>query len=151
MFNDLFEEMSKMFDDSFFTSTKYSVPSFPPLKVIKRDNKVTFKFALAGYSKEDLDISFGKDCLILSTTKEYEKRKNAEFENLMLVGKEKNPKVKILVDTFKDSNFSYKYFIPEDKFDFDKVSAEFKDGILVITVPAREEKLENKVKKIEIK
>lgn len=147
MFNDLFEEMSKLFDDSFFTGTKYSVPSFPPLKVIKRDNKVTFKFALAGYSKEDLDISFGKDCLILSTTKEYGKRKRGEAEEAF----KPKPKAKILVDTFKDAEFSYKYFIPEDKFDFEKANAEFKDGILVISVPAREKKLENKVKKVEIK
>ena len=149
MFNDLFDEMSKLFDDSFFSGTKYSVPSFPPLKVIKRDNKVTFKFALAGYSKEDLDISFGKDCLILSTTKEYGKRKKAEFENLML--ESKKPKAKVLVDTFKDTEFSYKYFIPEDKFDFEKANAEFKNGVLVIAVPARDKKLENKVKKVEIK
>jgi HSP20 family molecular chaperone IbpA len=147
MFNDLFEEMSKMFDDSFFTSTKYSVPSFPPLKVIKRDNKVTFRFALAGYEKEDLDISFGKDCLILSTTENYNKKKNAEFESII----SEKSKAKILVNTFKDAKFSYKYFIPEDKFDFDKVNAEFKNGILAITVPAREKKLENKVKKVEIK
>jgi HSP20 family protein len=147
MFNDLFEEMSKLFDDSFFTGAKYSVPSFPPLKVIKRDNKVTFKFALAGYSKEDLDISFGKDCLILSTTKEYGKRKRGELEEAL----KPKAKAKILVNTFKDAEFSYKYFIPEDKFDFEKANAEFKDGILVISVPAREKKLENKVKKVEIK
>ncbi len=147
MFNDLFDEMSKLFDDELFTRTKYSVPSFPPLKVIQREKKVTFKFYLAGYSKEDLDISFGKDCLILSTTKDYERRKTAEMYSLM----EKKKKAKILVDTTKNSSFSYKYFIPEDKFDFDAVQAEFKDGILEIVVPAREQKIENKVKKVEIK
>lgn len=147
MFNDLFDEMSKLFDDSFFTGAKYSVPSFPPLKVIKRNNKVTFKFALAGYSKEDLDISFGKDCLILSTTEEYGKRKRGEVEEVF----KPKAKAKILVNTFKDAEFSYKYFIPEDKFDFEKANAEFKDGILVIAVPAREREKENKIKKVEIK
>lgn len=147
MFNNLFDEMSKMFDDELFTKVKYSVPSFPPLKVIQREKKVTFKFYLAGYSKEDLSISFGKDYLILSTTDAFEKRKEAETCSLL----ERKSKSKILVDTTKNISFSYKYFIPEDKFDFDAVQAELVDGILEIVVPAREQKIENKVKKVEIK
>lgn len=151
MFNDLFDEMSKLFDENLFTTTKYSVPSFPPLRVVKRDNKVTFRFALAGYSKEDLDISFGKDCLILSTTEDYKKRKGKEQEQLFNECLKKDSKARILVDTFKDSCFSYKYFIPENSFNFEKTVAEFKDGILTIVVPARDKKVENKVKKVEIK
>lgn len=144
MFSDLFDEMSKLFDDELFPRTKYSVPSFPPLKVISREKKVTFKFYLAGYKKEDLDVNFGKDCLILSTTKEFEEKKAHCLSD-------KKEKAKILVDTTKNPVFSYKYFIPEDKFDFEAVCAELKDGILEIVVPAREQKIENKAKKVEIK
>lgn len=152
MINDLFDEMTKLFDEKLFTGIdKYSVPSFPPVKVVKRDNKVTFKFALAGYSKEDLDISFGKDCLILSTTEQYNDKLEKEFAALCSVDKDKRPKAKVLVNTFKNSSFSYRYFVPEDKFDFDKAAAEFKDGILTIVVPSREKEKENKIKKVEIK
>ena len=96
-----------------------------------------------------MDVSFGKDCLILSTTEQYNDKLQKEFIALHSVDKDKRPKAKILVNTFKNSSFSYRYFVPEDKFDFDKAAAEFKDGILTITVPAREK--ENKIKKVEIK
>ena len=152
MINDLFDEMTKLFDEELFTGfDKYSVPSFPPVKVVKRDNKVTFKFALAGYSKNDLDISFGKDCLILSTTEQYNDKIGKEFAALCSDDKDKRPKAKVLVNTLKDSSFSYKYFVPEDKFDFDKATAEFKDGILTIVVPSMEKEKEKEIKKIEIK
>jgi len=153
MINDLFDEMTKLFDEKLFTGIdKYSVPSFPPVRVVKRENKVTFKFALAGYSKEDLDISFGKDCLILSTTDQYGKKLRKEFDDyLNSYDEKKRSTAKILVDTFKRSEFSYKYFVPEDIFDFDKTTAEFKEGVLTIIIPAKDKKVENKIKKVEIK
>lgn len=121
----------KLFDDSVFSTTKYSVPSFPPLKVVQRDNKVTFRFALAGYSKEDLEINFGKDCLILSTTENYKEKYHKRRDTEVSVTADKK-NAKILVNTFKDGIFSYKYFVPENKFDFDKAGAEFKDGVLTV-------------------
>ena len=141
---DVFDEMSKIFDGPFFgnvnTVRKYSVPSFPPVRIVKRDKKISFKFALAGYSKKDIEINFGKDCLILSTTKEFNTSK----------GKEDVADNKVIVDNFKTPSFSYKYFIPSDKFDFEKTEASFEDGILYINIPASE-KVEKKLKKIEIK
>ena len=112
MINDLFDEMAKLFDDSVFSTTKYSVPSFPPLKVVQRDNKVTFRFALAGYSKEDLEINFGKDCLILSTTENYKEKYHKRRDTEVSVTADKK-NAKILVNNFKDGIFSYKYFVPE--------------------------------------
>ena len=104
MFYDLIDEMSKVFDEPFFSSTvnttKYSVPSFPPVRVVQRENKVTFKFALAGYSKEDIQIKFEKDSLVLSTTEKFNK------------SEAKKDSSKVLVDNFKTPSFSYKYFIP---------------------------------------
>lgn len=150
MLNDLFDEMSKLFDDTVFSTTKYSVPSFPPLKVIQRDNKVTFRFALAGYSKEDLEINFGKDCLVLSTTEDYKKKYNRRRAAEVAEITDKK-KAKVLVNTFKDGNFSYKYFIPESKFDFEKAEAEFKDGVLAVVIPTRDKKIEKEIKKVEIK
>ena len=150
MINDLFDEMAKLFDDSVFSTTKYSVPSFPPLKVVQRDNKVTFRFALAGYSKEDLEINFGKDCLILSTTENYKEKYHKRRDTEVSVTADKK-NAKILVNTFKDGIFSYKYFVPENKFDFDKAGAEIKDGVLTVVIPSREKEKEKEIKKVEIK
>ena len=142
MFYDLIDEMSKVFDEPFFSSTvnttKYSVPSFPPVRVVQRENKVTFKFALAGYSKEDIQIKFEKDSLVLSTTEKFNK------------SEAKKDSSKVLVDNFKTPSFSYKYFIPNDRFDFDKAEASFENGVLFVSMPAKDKK-EIKPKIIEIK
>lgn len=142
---DLFEEMSKLFgnldevSNTLTNAVKYSVPSFPPVRVVQREKKVTFRFSLAGYTKNDVEISFKKDCLILSTTPAFNKKEAA---------KEKGEKV--LVDNFKTPPFSYKYFVPENMYDFEKTEATFADGVLTIVIPARE-KIETKTTKIEIK
>ena len=139
----LFDEMSKMFDEPFFSSqvtTKYSVPAFPPVRVVQRENKVSFKFALAGYKKEDIHIKFEKDCLLLSTSESFNKAED-----------KKEKSTKVLVDNFKTPKFSYKYFVPSDKFDFDKTEASFTDGVLTVVVPAKDKVEEKKVKFVEIK
>ena len=151
MFYDVFDEMSNLFDDFGFSTTKftavssnpkskYSVPAFPPVRIVQRDNKISFKFALAGYEKKDIELNFKKDYLVLSTAKEFNE------EAL----KKKVEDSKIMVDNFKTPNFSYKYFVPSDRFDFEKVEAKFDNGVLFITIPNKE-KTEPKVKKVEIK
>lgn len=133
--------MSKIFDEPFFSNSvstaKYSVPSFPPVKIVQKDEGISLKFALAGYQKEDIEISFKKDYLILSTTETFNEKENKEDE-------------KVLVDNFKIPVFSYKYFIPENKFDFNKAEAKFENGVLSIVIPASEKKVEER-RKIEIK
>lgn len=138
MIYDLFEEMSKIFDDPLFSSAKYTVPAFPPVRVVQRENKVSFKFALAGYTKEDIQIKFEKNSLVLSTTEKFNKAEAKKDSN------------KVLVDNFKTPTFSYKYFIPSDKFEFDKAEASFENGVLSISVPTKEKK-EEKAKFVEIK
>ncbi len=150
MFYDVFDEMSNLFDDFGFSTTKftavnsnpkskYSVPAFPPVRIVQRDNKISFKFALAGYEKKDIELNFEKDCLVLSTTKEFNKAEEKKKEDS-----------KVIVDNFKTPEFSYKYFVPSDRFDFEKVEAKFDNGVLFITIP-KKEKIEPKIKKVEIK
>ena len=136
----LFDDMSRLFDSEFFSNeAKYSVPSFPPVRIVQRDNKVSFKFALAGYKKDDIQISFDKDYLLLATTEKFNKAKSEEKVSS-----------KVLVDNFKVPVFSYKYFIPSDKFNFEETEAKFEDGVLSIIIPAKA-KEEVKPKLIEIK
>ena len=147
MFYDAFDALSKIFDSSdplsFSSITteekRYSVPAFPPVRVVQRENKISFKFALAGYKKEDIELNFERDCLVLSTTKEFNKTEEKKKDDC-----------KVIVDNFKTPQFAYKYFVPSDKFDFDKVEATFDNGVLSITIP-KKEKVEPKAKKIEIK
>lgn len=154
MFCDMFEEMSKIFDDldgslsnTLKNAAKYSVPAFPPVKVVQRKDKITFRFALAGYSKEDFEVTFKKDCMVLSTTAAFNKKEELRLKNET---KQKAEKARVLVDSFKTPKFSYKYFVPETKFDFDGTKAAFADGVLTITIPAFEKEMVKEPKKVNI-
>ena len=112
----------------------YSVPSFPPVKISQntKTGDLTMKFYLAGYQKDRLNISYDKNFLVLSSTsKEEDEDKNE----------------KILANTCKEIDFSYKYLVPESKFDRDSTEAKFNDGVLTIFVKTKKEedkKIENK-------
>ena len=112
---------------------RYSVPSFPPAKIyVDKDNGDLFlKFALAGYDKKDLEISYDEDegnYLILKTVDDFNKNE------------EKDDSQKIIVDNLKKTEFKYNYFVPS-KFDKKTTKAEFKDGILTISIKLDKDKV----------
>lgn len=132
MFNNylsLLDEFNHMFDlDSAVSdAVKYSVPSFPPCNVvILKDGSITFKFALVGYKKEDLAIEYEKDALVIKTAKDYKPIEISEGS-------------KVLNNGIKTPAFSYKYALPESKYDITKLKATFAESTLTITIPAKEE------------
>lgn len=136
MYYNSFGEIMKIFDDFSGAVVKknYPTPSFPPVKVIQRKDNLEFKFFLAGYKKDEIKLKFDKDCLVLTADHE---ESVSEDE-------------KVIVNNLKTPNFSYKYFIPEDKFDFNTAEAEFTDGVLIIKVASKEE-VKQEVREIEIK
>lgn len=117
-------------------NVKYTIPSFPPAKVTQdvKDGTLKFVFHLAGYKKEDLKISFDKEFLVLA----------GKPENVENVENEK-----VLANTLKGGSFSYKYFVPKSKFDRKSTVADFKDGVLEISVKVNKE-TEEEMKPIEI-
>lgn len=124
---------------------RYSVPSFPPANIyIKEDGSINFKFALAGYSKDDLKISLDEDTnsLLLKTSDDFDKKKDDDKENT---------KTKWLVEKLKTPKFSYTYTLPSQKFDFDSADAKFEDGILTISVKKLEKPKKDENKYIRIK
>lgn len=125
---DVIKEMDNMFGGiDGQQTTRYSVPSFPPCDaVLNKDESMTFAFALAGYKKEDLGIDYENNYLCIFTKEGYSGTKFSK----------ENTK-KILSDRIKTSSFSYKYYVPETKFDPAELKATFEDGILKITIPAK--------------
>lgn len=132
IFDDL-DAMDSMFDFLAPMTVGYSCPAFPPTNVeLKEDGAMKFDFALAGYKKEDLNIDYSNNKLILATTDDFNKSLSKEKT-------EDNSKV--LNHGIKKISFNYSYLIPENKFDVDKLTAKFEDGILTILIPARDKKL----------
>ena len=105
----------------------YSLYPFPPANIyMLNDKTMVLEFALAGYRDSDVSLEFQGDYMVLSA-----KAPEAEYENDEVIYFNRRLKFKELSDQ--------RYFVPEDKFDRDSAKAVFRNGILKVAVPAREE------------
>lgn len=116
----------------------YPFYSYPPANVyITTERNLIFEFAMAGFKKEDIGLTFHGDYMILSAKVDdtEENYKDVKFFKHRLKMKEVE---------------GQKYYVPADKFDRDKVEAVFTNGLLKVTVPALEEAAGEDEVKIEI-
>jgi HSP20 family molecular chaperone IbpA len=90
------------------------------------DKTMVFEFALAGYRDSDVQLEFQGENMVLSACAPGQ---SVDSEEVIFF----NRRLK-----FSDIP-EQKYFVPEDKFDREAARAVFKNGILKITVPPREE------------
>ena len=107
-------------------------PSYPPTDIyLKEDKTLVLEFAVAGYPEDSVELNY-----------------IGEYLNLKLSNYDSGEKKTYLKQGIKHTNIETKYIIPTDRYDLSKLEAELKNGILKVTIPARE-KVESK--KIEIK
>lgn len=137
---DILNLVSEIFSDvqdsgSAFSDVKATTPvgfSFPPCNIGKtKDGELLFKFAVAGYSEEDIDISFTENIMKLTFKA---KDNSGDF-------------VKIFHKGIKSGETSVKIAIPT-KCNVKNTKASLKDGILKVIIPLfpKEERSESKVK-----
>ena len=101
--------------------------SFPPMNVyMLQDRTMVFEFALAGFDEKNISLSFQGDYMIFSAkiSPEYQMEENIRYFKRRLK----------LKDIEKQ-----KYFVPLDKFAQDQVKAVYKNGILKVTIPPKED------------
>ncbi|TVR00435.1 MAG: Hsp20/alpha crystallin family protein [Spirochaetaceae bacterium] len=104
----------------------YPFHSYPPANIYMTDDKtLVMEFALAGFRESDIELEVQGEYLSLSATAPDGEvpPENAHYF-----------KRRLKLKSFRDQ----KYYVPEDKFDRDKVSALFTNGILRVTIPPRE-------------
>jgi len=127
-----FGEVDKFFDDRIF-------PSFPVMPKLGMDlavdiyeekDKVIAKMSLPGIKSDELDISLEDDMLTISGSREEEK----EVDKKDYYSKE-----------IKRGSFSRSVRLPK-AVDSSKTEAEYKDGVLVVTMPVVEGSKEKSVK-----
>lgn len=106
---------------------------FPPcdVKLNEENLDLLFEFALAGFSQEEIDISFEDDYMILSVDPKEKK--------------EDTSKVSTLMGGIKRGSSRSKYFVPFTKYDSEKAKASFKNGILSVSIPVKEERKPKKL------
>ncbi len=112
--------------DRLFQSANIRFPLSNVL-VNEKSGDMVVELALAGYNPEDISIE-------------------VEDSSIVIEGKAQNPKdgFKVFHRDIKQSNFKQRLPV-STKFDLSKLEAEFKNGILSITVPVSEERKPRKV------
>lgn len=101
--------------------------SYPPMNVyMLSDRSMVFEFALAGFDEKNVSLSFQGDYMVFSA--------HMEAEELPEEGVRFFKRRLKLKDIEKQ-----KYYVPLDKFSQEKVKASFRNGILKVIVPPKEE------------
>jgi HSP20 family molecular chaperone IbpA len=116
----------------------YPSYSYPPMNVyMLADRSLIFEFALSGFDERDISLSFQGDYMVFSAKMSLD----VPAEETVRYFKRRLK----LKDIEKQ-----KYFVPADKYMQEKVKAVFKNGILRIVVPPKEDTFTQEGIKIEI-
>ena len=113
-FDNVFDHFERMFEDDF---TTMSAPTFPFYNIVKKgDNKYDIEIALAGYSKDDVEVGLENGVLSIKS-KEIKTEKKDEGE--------------ILHKGIAKRYFSKSFTIADD---VEVKGAELKDGLLKVSL-----------------
>ena len=113
-FDNVFDHFERMFEDDF---TSFSAPTFPFYNIVKQGkNKYDIELALAGYSKDDIDVSLEDGVLSIKSKKE---------------DKEESKDGEILHKGIAKRYFSKSFTIADD---VEVKGAELKDGLLKVSL-----------------
>ena len=134
-----FFDADSFVDDEFFESGWPRLDSvwktrIPAANITENENEFDIQLAVPGLNKEDFKVKVHNGHLVISAEKEVEKEE-----------KEKEYCRK----EYNYNNFRRSFSLPE-MVDPDAVKAEYKDGILKLTVPKKEESKKQAKKKIAI-
>ena len=122
-------------DDDFFpVLTNKTSSSLPAVNIREDDKNYVLDFAIPGIDKKDVKIDMNEDVLTVSSEvkNESEEKKNGYKRK-----------------EFSYSTFSRSFYIPENV-DREKIAANYKDGVLTVSLPKQEEEKNKISKTIEI-
>lgn len=126
--NPIFPAMPSLFDDFFrdwsITNFSDTNTTFPAVNIKEDDNGYSIEVAAPGMDKKDFNIHFDKDVLTISSEKKIENEDKG--------------------DNYTRKEYSYQSFtrsfrIPENTVDGEKITANYKNGELLISIPKKEE------------
>ena len=126
------------FFNSLWRSDFFSTGNDMPAVNVK-ENKRGFKLEVSspGFEKEDFEINVDHNIITISA------KKDETYES-------KDSDDRLIRQEFSSSSFSRSFTLPEN-INTEKISATQKNGVLIITLPKKENAIEDQVKKIEIK
>lgn len=119
VFNDFFRPWNNWFDNGMLNR----MLTIPAVNVSEHKDSFRLSIAVPGMKKEDLEIHIEGNLLTISAEKEASKEKKEE---------------KFTREEYNYSCFSRTFTLPNEV-KKDKIDAEYKDGVLSITLPKTEE------------
>ena len=120
--------MPNFLDDDFFPVLTNRTSSMPAVNIKEDEKNYVLDLAIPGMDKKDLKIDINEDVLTISSESKNEKSEERE-------GYKKKE--------FSYSSFCRSFYIPENV-DRDKIEANYKDGILNVSLPKMKEE-KNKI------
>lgn len=124
--NNLFDDL---FNDRFFNNESQVGKSFTPqVDISETDKSFELSFAIPGIKKEEIKIDLNEGQLVVSGERKFEKKK--EDKNFHSV-------------ETRYGSFSRSFHMP-DNINADKVEAKYENGLLNITIPKDEKKIQKK-------
>lgn len=127
--------VDRLFEDFFGSPARWAVDNAdfsPRTDIQESENEISLTFELPGMDKGDIKVSVVDGVLSVSGERKFKKEeKDANY----------------LRSEIRTGSFSRSFTLP-DTVDADKISADYKDGLLLVTMAKREEV---KPKEIEVK
>lgn len=99
--------------------------TLPAVNVKESNEEFIIDVAAPGMTKKDFKVNYNNGRLVISSEKE---DRHEEKDGERITRRE-----------FSYQSFQRSFIVPEDMVNADKISANYKDGILKITLPKREE------------
>lgn len=128
--------MDRLFNaDKFHRDFSETNSSSPLVNIKQAEDKYSVEMSVPGFDKNDFNIELNENELIISS----EKEENKEHEGEKYTRKE-----------FSYQSFRRSFTLPETV-DGDKISAQYKDGVLYVDIPKREEAKPKLPKQIAVK
>jgi HSP20 family protein len=126
--------MTNFFDDGFFPVLSNRTNPIPAVNIKEDDKNYVLDLAIPGIDKKDLKIDMNEDVLTISSEAKSESEESADGYRRK---------------EFSYSAFSRSFYIPENV-NREKIEANYRDGVLSVSLPKQEEDKNKITRKIEI-
>ena len=130
---DFHDEFRWAFDENVDYYPNYS---YPPMNLyMTGDRSLIFEFALAGFDEKDISLSFLGDYMVFSAVMPQAGSPSQQDE-----AAPPGESIRYFKRRLKMRDIEkQKYFVPHDKYAQDEVKATYKNGILRVLIPPKEE------------
>ncbi|MCX6238955.1 MAG: Hsp20/alpha crystallin family protein [Bacteroidia bacterium] len=131
-FDNFFSRDLMDWNNSNFSSTNSTLPA---VNIRETDESFLIEVAAPGLAKENFRVNLNRNRLVISSEQRNEKDQSDK---------------KYSRREFSYQSFERSFFLPEGTVDGDRINAKYIDGILLVTLPKREEIKPKPAREIEI-